>query len=466
VGVALIDSGVAPVEGLDRNVVYGPDLSFDSQSHDLAYYDSFGHGTHMAGIIAGRDASATAGGYAGDTGDFLGMAPDAHIVSVKVADSYGDVDVSQLIAGIDWVVAHRDDPGLNIRVLNLSVGTESVQSYKLDPLAYAADAAWRAGIVVVAAAGNDGSVLGQPKPKPGQSSSSGYNGLVDPAYDPNIIAVGAADTQGTVTPTDDTVASFSNTKGNGGGADRKPDLVAPGVHVASLRDPGSVIDTNYGDTGGVDQRLMRGSGTSQATAVVSGAAALLLSAHPDATPGDIKAALTHSAVKLAHTSGDYQGAGELSLLKLTDGRDLPKGPPAPKPDNKAGSGSLQASRGTTSVVDPSTGTVLSGEMDIFGNSVDTAALAQAETAGQAWSGGTFNGSVWTGSGFDSSGRWSLATWPGQDWAGADFATSVANANGLAGHTWSGHTWSGHTWSGHTWSGHTWSGHTWSAQEWQ
>ncbi|HET6794523.1 MAG TPA: S8 family serine peptidase, partial [Acidimicrobiales bacterium] len=112
VGVALIDSGVAPVEGLDRNVVYGPDLSFDSQSRDLAYYDSFGHGTHMAGIIAGRDASATSGGYAGDTGDFLGMAPDAHIVSVKVADSYGDVDVSQLIAGIDWVVAHRDDPGL------------------------------------------------------------------------------------------------------------------------------------------------------------------------------------------------------------------------------------------------------------------------------------------------------------------------------------------------------------------
>src|SRR4051794_28203017 len=129
IDVALVDTGVAPVQGLTNSqVVYGPDLSLDSQDPQRAYVDSYGHGTAMAGIIAGNDG--VAGGY-------QGVAPNARLVSVKVGARDGAVDVSQIIAGIDWVVEHAHDNGMNIRVLNLSLGTSSTQSYVLDPLAHA-----------------------------------------------------------------------------------------------------------------------------------------------------------------------------------------------------------------------------------------------------------------------------------------------------------------------------------------
>src|SRR5439155_27121294 len=124
----------------------------------------------------------------------VGIAPDARIVNVKVAGANGATDVSQVLAGIDWVVQHRNDNGMNIRVLNLSFGTDGVQSYVLDPLAFAAENAWRKGIVVVVAAGN---------------SQFGTNKLNDPAYDPYVIAVGADDPQGTLNVADDTVPAWS-----------------------------------------------------------------------------------------------------------------------------------------------------------------------------------------------------------------------------------------------------------------
>ena len=143
VDVALIDSGVVPVDGLG-SVVHGPDLSFESQNPELAHLDTFGHGTHLAGIIAGRDP--------GPSG-FRGIAPGARIISLKVADAFGATDVSQVIAAVDWVVQHRQTNGLNIRVLNLAFGTDSGQDYRSDPLAYAVEVAWRKDIVVVVSAG-------------------------------------------------------------------------------------------------------------------------------------------------------------------------------------------------------------------------------------------------------------------------------------------------------------------------
>ncbi|MDQ6650145.1 MAG: S8 family serine peptidase, partial [Actinomycetota bacterium] len=153
IDVALIDSGVAPVAGLNDagKVLHGPDLSPESQNPATATLDTFGHGTHMAGIIAGHDTGASV--YSKNSNDFLGVAPNARIVSVKAADALGSSDVSQVIAGIDWVVQHAHDPGMNIRVLNLSFGTDATQSYALDPLAFATEVAWRAGIVVVVSAG-------------------------------------------------------------------------------------------------------------------------------------------------------------------------------------------------------------------------------------------------------------------------------------------------------------------------
>src|SRR3954468_5005618 len=135
VGVALIDSGVVPVQGLTSgNVVNGPDLSLDNPSLQPANHDGFGHGTHMAGIIAGNDGTSTG---------FKGVAPGAKLLSVKVGAYDGAVDVSQVIAGIDWVVQHRNDNGMNVRVINLSYGTNGVQSYQLDPLAAAVEHAWQ-----------------------------------------------------------------------------------------------------------------------------------------------------------------------------------------------------------------------------------------------------------------------------------------------------------------------------------
>ncbi len=184
--VALIDTGIAPVPGLTGpgKVINGPDLSFESQDPSRRYVDNNGHGTHMAGIIAASDVWGSSRAVDAGPAAIEGVAPGARLVNVKVGDGNGVTDVSQVLAAIDWVVQHAHDPngapgGLNIRVLNLSYGTDSPQSATIDPLAHAAEVAWRSGIVVVAAAGNDGSTTGR---------------LADPAIDPYLIAVGAADT--------------------------------------------------------------------------------------------------------------------------------------------------------------------------------------------------------------------------------------------------------------------------------
>ena len=150
IDVALIDSGIAPVQGLadPAKVVNGPDLSFESQSSYYRYLDTFGHGTHMGGIIVGND---------GTSSGFKGVAPGARLVNLKVATREGAADVTQVIAAIDWVVQHRQD-GMNIRVLNLSFGTDGIQDRMIDPLAHAVESAWRNGIVVVVAGGNGGKI--------------------------------------------------------------------------------------------------------------------------------------------------------------------------------------------------------------------------------------------------------------------------------------------------------------------
>ena len=222
IDVALIDSGVSPVDGLTVNgkVLNGPDLSFESQNSDLRYLDSFGHGTHMAGIIAGQsDGTPNRITTKEAKKHFLGVAPDARIVNVKVATRNGATDVSQVIAALDWVVQHRNDNGMNIRVINLSFGTDSTQSYYLDPLAFAVEQAWAHGIVVVVAAGNDG------------NSSP----LRNPASDPFVIAVGAAKTNSTERTGDDSIPLFSSCGTN----QRHVDLVAPGKSIVSLLAPRS-----------------------------------------------------------------------------------------------------------------------------------------------------------------------------------------------------------------------------------
>jgi serine protease AprX len=431
VDVAVIDSGVVPVNGLAGKVVYGPDLSLEANTaaKDL---DTYGHGTNMAGIIAGRDTGTTS--LSGNSSDFVGMAPDSRIVSIKIADAKGQTDVSQAIAAIDWAVENRNKGGLNIRVLNMSFGTDGVQSYVLDPLAYAAEQAWHKGIVVVVAVGNQGSLTG----------------LNNPADDPYLIAVGSDNANGTATTADDAVSSFSN-DGNG---TRNPDVVAPGEHVVSLRDPGSYLDTQY-PAARIGDRLFRGSGTSQATAVVSGAAALLLSQRPDLTPDQVKALLTHTAAPVPGATEAQEGSGLIDLAAASA---------APVPADatqtfavSTGVGSLEASRGSVHVTVG--GKVVKGEVDVRGKSFDSRKVAAGIKAGTNWSGMTWSGMTWSGM------TWSGMTWSGMTWSGMTWSGMTWSGMTWSGMTWSGMTWSGMTWSGMTWSGMTWSGMTWSGMTW-
>ena len=434
IDVAVIDSGVAPVEGLLTNnkVVNGPDISFDSQVPALAHLDLYGHGTHMAGIIAGRDEGASVDAF-GQTDQFLGMAPGARIVNVKVADATGAVDVSQMIAAIDWVVQHRNDNGLNIRVLNLSFGTDSLQGVDLDPLAYAVEQAWKHGIVVVVAAGNDGN--GTP--------------LRNPAKDPFVIAVGAVKSDGR-TDHEDTVADFSSCS-----KERPVDLVAPGRSLVSLRVPGSYADDNYPGAE-VDDRFFKGSGTSQAAAVVSGAVALLLEQRPYLTPDQVKALLMDTA-RNAKGDSECVGAGMLDLHRAVIEPSLTAAQSAQDAVYGTGMGSLQGAR--SSSVLGGDDTPLAGEIDIFGNAWDPMAWAASSAAASAWSGGDWNGTSWSGT------SWSGTSWSGTSWSGTSWSGTSWSGTSWSGTSWSGTSWSNAVWNGTSWSGTSWSGTSWSGTSW-
>jgi serine protease AprX len=432
IDVAVLDSGVTPVPGLNapNKLVFGADLSFDSQNPALTNIDGYGHGTAIASIIAGND---------GTSGGFRGIAPGARIVSVKVGDAEGAVDVSQMIAGIDWVTQHAHDPGYNIRVLNISMGTDSSQLYTSDPLAHAAEVAWRHGIVVVAAVGNDGAT---------------NRTVADPSTDPYVLAVGSEDPMGTTATGDDQVSPFSSR----GSSLRRPDLVAPGSYIVGLRDPGSYLDTTYPDAR-VGDRFFRGSGTSQAAAVVSGGVADLLSARPGLTPDQVKKLLRKSANSIPGSS-NYTGSGVLDVrgaINANVDSDFAQTWP-----QSTGNGSLEQARGSAHV--SSNGVVLTGEQDIFGRPWNSSSIAASEEAGATWSGGTFNGATWSGATW-SGATWSGATWSGATWSGATWSGATWSGATWSGATWSGATWSGATWSGATWSGATWSGATWSGSGW-
>jgi serine protease AprX len=454
IDVAVIDTGAVPVNGLQASgkLVFGPDLSFDSQSPNLQHLDAYGHGTHMSGIIAGRDNGAVAGQYVNQPSEFLGMAPDARIVSVKVGDSLGNTDVSQVLAAIDWVVQHHADPGLNIRVVNMSFGTDSYQSYLYDPLTFAAETAWHAGVVVVAATGNSGI----------------KTGVMDPADDPYVIAVGAADTNGSTNPANFTVAGFSA----GGDGARNPDLVAPGAHIEGLRDPGSYIDDTY-PTARYASRLFLGSGTSQATAVVSGAAALVLSQNPTLTPDMVKNLLTSTAQPLANTSTVAQGAGVINLrsaLTALPATAVQAFAPA------AGTGTLEGARGSLHLTwgaGTSNPVTLQGEYDIFGSPVNTTQLAQNLVNGGDWVGGSFNGVVWTGTGFGMATTqdgyvtqaWNTATWTASSWSQNQWSQNQWSQNQWSQNQWSQNQWSQNQWSQNQWSQNQWSSNDWAAASW-
>jgi serine protease AprX len=437
VDVALVDSGVAPVKGLTSgNVVQGPDLSFESQDPDLVHRDTFGHGTHMGSIIAGRDAAATGATYAkADSHSYTGVAPDARLVSLKVAAADGGSDVSQVIAAIDWVTQHAHDPGMNIRVLNLSYGTDSTQSPSVDPLAYAVERAWRAGIIVVVASGNDGTSRTQ---------------LAMPAVDPLVIAVGADDPHSSDAVGDDLVPSFAQR----GTTARHVDVIAPGVHVLGLRDPGSSADVaNAGAR--VGTRFFRGSGTSQSAAVVSGLAALYLQKYPQATPDQVKKALMTNSTPPSSVKPLFTGLGVPDVNKAI-GAQLPSASTSAQPATGAtGTGTLEGARGTSHVTNGVQ--VLTGERDIFGQAWNGAAWAASATP---WVGGTWRGVAWTTDTWSTAGSWDARSWTGTDWSARSWT-----ARSWTDHTWSDAGWNARSWTDSSWQGSGLNGVAWAAAAW-
>ena len=272
IGVAVLDSGVASNPDLGGRIVAS--VSFAGIRSPGT--DPGGHGTHVAGIIAG-DGTASAGQY-------RGLAARANIVDVQVIDSRGNGRLSSVIAGLGWVVAHKST--YNIKVANLSFGAPPPSSRTADVLSSAVEMTWKNGIVVVAAAGNRG-------------PSSGT--VQTPGTDPYVVTVGAVDDRGTSTLADDILAWFSSW-GSG-----KPDLVAPGRRSISLRVPGSALDARMPDhvvAAANGTTYFRLTGTSQAAPVVSGTVALLLASRPDLSPDAIKALLT----------GTTRSYGGISLL--------------------------------------------------------------------------------------------------------------------------------------------------------
>jgi serine protease AprX len=397
VTVAVLDTGVASVPDLaGRLVPVHNDLTGRTEpcknlSGELDCNDRYGHGTFIAGLVAGNGTSSG--------GRWKGVAPGASILSVKAAGADGSADVSNILAAIQWVVSFKDQ--YNIRVLNLSLGTDSTQDWRTDPLNYAVERAWAAGMTVVVAASNKGPAAGT---------------ITKPADDPWVVTVGATDDRGTVSVSDDRLPDFSGRGPTAHGL-AKPDLVAPGAHVVSLRAPGSTIDTQFPNY--VDGSYRQGSGTSMATGVVSGAVALMLQANPGFSPDRVKHALVATARDAASADPLAVGAGVVDASAAAF--SAPAGVANQGLARSNGQGSLGQSRGTVQVqLDDPLGTVL-------GPTLGATLTAQL----LLWNPGGYTGVPWVPS------SWYLSTWEIHRWNRV---------------SWYGNDWSGRKWHGSSWYG--------------
>lgn len=299
VGIAIIDSGVFNHDDLQNANGTGSRIVYSESfvPGDPSTNDAYGHGTHVAGILAGSGHDSQ-GGY---PVQYIGVAPNANIINLRVLDANGVGTDSQVIAAIQRAIQLKNT--YNIRVINLSLGRPIFESYTLDPVCQAVEAAWNSGIVVVVAAGNAG--------RDNSLGTQGYATINAPGNDPNVITVGATKTNGTPSRLDDTVASYSSKGPTLLDHVAKPDLVAPGNRIISLASPGSTLFSSLLDlniqpvttcllgncTTGASGKYLRLSGTSMATPIVAGAAALMVQKDPTLTPDTIKARMMKTAWK-------------------------------------------------------------------------------------------------------------------------------------------------------------------------
>jgi serine protease AprX len=436
VGVAVIDTGVSQMADFEGRLVHGPDLSGEG-----VVVDNYGHGTVMAGIIGGSGADSASN----PGGKYAGVAPKSTVIAVKAAGRNGSADVSTMLQAMHWVAAYKDQ--FNIRVLNLSWGTKSVQDPSLDPLNYAVERLWDLGIVVVTAAGNAGPQSGT---------------VTKPGDDPVVLTVGAYDDKQNLEPADDSLSAWSSRGPTAAGL-TKPDILAPGRTLIAPRSYGSSVEVDN-PKALVTPSYIKGSGTSQAAAVVSGLAALLIEARPELTPDQVKAILRGTALPISGVTADNQGVGRVQL-----GAALAAAPPANAAQARpaTGLGSIEASRGGMNVMadcgNDGTADVIQGEIDVRCEAWTGSAWTGSAWTGSAWTGSAWTGSAWTGSAWTGS-AWTGSAWTGSAWTGGTWTGSAWTGSAWTGSAWTGSAWTGSAWTGSAWTGSAWTGSAWTTAE--
>lgn len=425
VAVAVVDTGIADVPDLAGRVVASADLSGEN-----AGGDGYGHGTFMAGLIAGNGASSG--------GRYVGVAPQANLVSVKVADRTGATNLSKVLMGVQLVRSSAQR--FNVRVLLLALSSESPLPPDLDPLSTALRRVWASGVLVVVPSGNDGPASGS---------------IASPGEDPVLLTVGSVDDRGTADVFDDAVSEWSG-RGVTRWGDPKPDVAAPGEHLVSLRAPGSTVDgANPGSV--VDGAYFKGSGTSMSSAVAAGAAALLFQERPGLSADAAKAILMGSATPIPAGDGDSVGAGVIDAAVAATLGDPGELPPMPEDtgDDVKLKGKWTSSDGVA-IWD-----------DKHGKNDEAAAekwagrqWAKTDWDGRQWAGRQWAGRQWAGR------QWAYAQWVGRQWVGRQWAGRQWATQQWLGRQWAGRQWAGRQWAEQEWLGRQWAGRQWTDEDWE
>ncbi|MCW2990783.1 MAG: peptidase, partial [Solirubrobacterales bacterium] len=471
IGIAVIDSGLAG--GLPD--FRGPDGSSRGVASAVVNprtgdaKDSYGHGTHVAGLAAGNgfNRPRTDPLY----GKYAGVAPNANIIAVKADDGNGSTDVLSLIDGLHFVVTHAAQ--YNIRVVNLSVRTDSANSYKTDPLDAAVEAVWMHGITVVAAAGNLGAA--------GDAVSHA------PGNDPYVITVGAVDDHATKSIDDDTLETWSS-RGTTQDGFAKPDVLAPGSHMVAPLAPGSYYQSACPSCI-VDGQYLRVGGTSMAAGVVSGAVALIAQAHPDWTPDQIKSTLIKRPRKVWDATGVLSGR-EIALDKVlfNDG-GLPER-------------SVNRNLVPNDLIDPATGTINATDESWAASSWGASSWGASSWGASSWGASSWGVATlsqyvadwartsYTGVSLDpaafdagnpqncwqlartAASSWGASSWGASSWGAADLdqaktdcdAASKAAAEGQAS-SWGASSWGASSWGASSWGASSWGASSWGASSW-
>jgi serine protease AprX len=406
VTVAVMDTGIDNLPDLAGRLVGGVDLS----GANNPFEDDYGHGTFIAGLIAGNGASST--------GQYSGEAPGANLVSIKVAGASGTTRLGTLISGLQWAVDHENTYGID--VLNISLGYQPTESTVLNPMDQAVEAAWNSGIAVVTSAGNAGP----------------FNGTVlSPGDDPLAITVGALDDLGQSAAGNDEMNDFSSAGPTSQDGWPKPDLVTSGRSVVSLAAPGSTI-YNQNPSARIGTGNFVGSGTSFSAAITSGAAALVLADNPNLTPDQLKARL------LANTSPGPVGN------PFVDGHGALNAYAA------ATSGPMNFSQTNFLLLPVVSGLTVSllpslSQVDTWNPNLWSGFTPPSGPSNSSWNGLAWNGSAWNGSASD-----------GSDWVGRYWNNSEWN-----GTTWAGSAWDGRYWNNGAWNGSAWTGRYWNCSQW-